>query len=93
MTKSIDNLPKELKVLVNKCVSLLGEVIFEEGGKDLYRSVESIRKEMVEYRKSSLVNKNKILNLLYKRLNIFDKKKTTSGSSCIYFNVGVDQLL
>jgi phosphoenolpyruvate carboxylase len=75
MTEIVDNLPKELKLLVNKCIVLLGEVVAEEGGKTLFTTVEGIRKEMVSYRKSSAINKDKILNSLYKKLNICDQKK------------------
>ncbi|MBT3583656.1 MAG: hypothetical protein HN509_02010 [Halobacteriovoraceae bacterium] len=49
----MNNLPKELKVLVSKCVNLLGEVIKEEEGEKVYSEVENIRLEMVEYRKAS----------------------------------------
>jgi phosphoenolpyruvate carboxylase len=75
MIEPVDHLPKELKVLVNKCVVLLGEVIAEEGGKALYTSVENIRKEMVVYRKSSSTNRGKMLNSLFNKLNICDQKK------------------
>tara|TARA_R110002072_G_scaffold534_6_gene4011 strand:- start:183349 stop:185715 length:2367 start_codon:yes stop_codon:yes gene_type:complete len=74
MTKKVDHLPKELKELVNKCVTLLGDVVSEEGGQAIYNSVESIRKEMVSYRRASFTKKTEILNSLYKKLNICDQK-------------------
>jgi len=75
MKKTVDHLPKELKVLVHKSVVVLGEVITEEGGKPLYKSVEAIRNEMVSYRKSSSSKKDEILCGLYKKMKICDKQK------------------
>ena len=44
------SLSVELKSLVRNSVSLLGEVIKEEGGEELFNIVEEIRQLMIEYR-------------------------------------------
>ena len=62
-------LPSQLKKLVSSTVALLGEVIQEEAGSQTFKTVDSIRKKMVRYRSSSSIDKDKILNDLYKSLN------------------------
>lgn len=64
----MNKLPVELKDLVHKSVSLLGEVILEEGGQELFNTVEVIRLKMIEYRKSSTANKSRILDFLYEEI-------------------------
>lgn len=64
----MNKLPVELKDLVHKSVSLLGEVILEEGGEELFNTVEVIRLKMIEYRKSSTANKSRILDFLYEEI-------------------------
>ena len=66
-------LPSHLKKLVSKTVAILGEVIQEEAGDQVFRTVDSIRKKMVRYRSSSSKDKDKILNDLYRSL---DKEKS-----------------
>jgi phosphoenolpyruvate carboxylase len=68
-------LPSLLKHLVSRTVSLLGEVIKDEGGNNTFKVVDTARKSMVLYRSSSLKDKDKILNDLYKKLN---KESSTS---------------
>jgi phosphoenolpyruvate carboxylase len=72
---SMKNLPNDLKKLVYKCVNLLGEVIREEGGEKLYQEVESIRLDMVDYRKANSKQKEALLQKLYKKLNLSSSKK------------------
>ncbi len=67
-------LPQELKSLVRKTITLLGEVIKEEGGVKVYNQVEKIRKEMAIYRTSSDGAKNKSLDNLYSIMNKYDEK-------------------
>ena len=55
------NLPKELQVVVDKTLSILGEVIKEEGGPQVYKTVEKIRQLMAEYRKDSAELKGQTL--------------------------------
>jgi len=62
-------LPKQLTSLVNSTVALLGDVIKEEGGDKVFKTVDSIRKEMVEYRSVSDIQKDKILQKLFTRLD------------------------
>jgi phosphoenolpyruvate carboxylase len=62
-------LPKQLTSLVNSTVAILGDVIKEEGGEKVFKTVDSIRKEMVEYRSVSVLQKDKILQKLYARLD------------------------
>lgn len=64
-----ETLPKALKELVKKTVSILGEVIKEEGGNTLYNQVEKIRKEMVDYRSFSQDKQYDSLQKLYRKLN------------------------
>ncbi len=74
MEKKVKHLPKELKVLVNKVVALLGEVIKEEGGNALYHDVELIRAQMIKYRGASDTSKDKILSQVFNKLNKTDKE-------------------
>ena len=55
------NLPKELQIVVDKTLSILGEVIKEEGGPQVYKTVEKIRQLMAEYRKDSAELKGQTL--------------------------------
>ncbi len=61
-------LPPALKTLVNRTVAILGDVIKEEGGEQIFKTVDSIRKEMVKYRSSPNTQKDKLLQSLYTRL-------------------------
>ena len=70
-----EHLPKELKELVRNSVSLLGDVIKEEGGTKLFESVEKIRLLMIKYRKSKSDQKEKDLNELYEILECRTKKQ------------------
>ena len=74
MDKKIKHLPKDLKVLVNKIVTLLGEVIYEEGGSALYQNIEAIRAQMIKYRVSSELDKDKILSTLYNKVEKSDQQ-------------------
>jgi len=67
-SKTISSLPKDLKNLVNITVELLGEVIKEEAGDKNYKLVESIRLEMVKYRKMSQKSQQLILETLFNKL-------------------------
>lgn len=58
-------LPKELKTLVGKNLTLLGQVILEEGGQKLFKKVENIRQSMVKYRGSNNLHKEQLLESLY----------------------------
>lgn len=78
MNKTDRKLPLELKQLVHKSVSLLGEIIHEEGGADLFQTVEVIRLKMIEYRKASSAKKSEILNFLYEEIS---KSKTADKHS------------
>ena len=64
-----NGLPKQFTSLVNCVVALLGDVIKEEGGEKVFKTVDSIRKEMVEYRSVSTLQKDKILQKLFTRLD------------------------
>jgi len=66
------SLPKELKHLVGKTLTLLGEVIKEEGGVKLYNRVELIRQNMTKYRSLSEKNKSDALDDLYQQIQRFD---------------------
>lgn len=68
MNQEIKHLPKELKNIVGKLVAILGDVIKEEGGKELYQKVEKIRVLMTDYRSASKEAKEKILQKTYKLL-------------------------
>ena len=65
-TKIETSLSLELKSLVRHSVSLLGEVIKEEGGKELFDIVEEIRQEMIEYRVLRDSEKIECLKNLYR---------------------------
>lgn len=74
----MDKLPKQLKDLVHKVVALLGDVVKEEGGKQLYNKIETIRKQMVEYRLVNQESQSEILRKLHKdlsKLNSEEKHK------------------
>jgi phosphoenolpyruvate carboxylase len=75
MAHQENSLAKELKKLVNKTITLLGEVILEEGGQKLFKSVETIRKDMVSYRRASLVKRQDILQVLYQQLETKNKEQ------------------
>lgn len=70
MPESSKNLPVELKHLVGDLVALLGDVIREDGGDQVYRHVESIRKSMILYRTASFEKRNTILEKTFKRLKV-----------------------
>ncbi len=75
MNDKVGHLPPELKSLVRDCVSLLGEVIKEEGGKELYQEVETIRQQMIEYRGFSEEKRQKTLKEILNKLKKQKKKK------------------
>lgn len=68
-------LSKELKVVVGQTISLLGEVIKEEGGSALYSQVESIRQQMTSYRSLNEIEKTKVLDQLYKKIKGRNQKQ------------------
>lgn len=70
MKKSPENFPQDLKTLVNKCITVLGEVIQEEAGKKFFLTIESIRKSMVLYRSASATEQEQLLKKLYQKLKI-----------------------
>ena len=69
------HLPKELKNLVNDVVTILGDVIREEGGEKSYRLVDEIREDMVRYRNFSAKEKSKLLSKLYAKLSKCNRKQ------------------
>lgn len=71
-TDAPKKLPKDLKDLVDKSITLLGEVIKEEGGVKLYNRVELIRKSMADYRSLSSSAKEASLDELYSQIKNFD---------------------
>jgi phosphoenolpyruvate carboxylase len=75
VVKQISHLPLELKALVRDCVSILGDVIREEGGKELYQEVEKIRKKMIEYRQYDDEKKFQVNQKLLKLLKNNSKKQ------------------
>lgn len=74
MSKPIVYLPSELKSLVRDSVALLGEVIKEEGGANLFKEVESIRLKMIEYRTMDNDSRQKELTRIFERLKKENKK-------------------
>ncbi len=75
MNTKFSSFPKELKSLVNIFVKNLGDVIREEGGLKVYNSVEKIRKNMVLYRKATNIQKEELLNKMYKSLKVKSAKE------------------
>lgn len=69
------HLPKELTSIVGKLVALLGDVIKEEGGTELFKTVEKVRVLMTKYRNASKADKEKLLNKVYKILGTADQEK------------------
>ncbi len=83
-------LPKQLQNLVSQCLSLLGEVIKEEGGDKLYNQVESIRLKMIEYRKAGKKDQEKLLTSLYRTL---EKAKSSHRHDIVTANTLMLELI
>ena len=83
-------LPKQLQNLVSQCLSLLGEVIKEEGGDKLYNQVESIRLKMIEYRKAGKKDQEKLLANLYRSL---EKAKSSHRHDIVTANTLMLELI
>lgn len=53
----ITELPKELRILVHEITDLWGEVILEEGGKNLFAVIESLRSSLKQFRDKNPLSK------------------------------------
>jgi phosphoenolpyruvate carboxylase len=68
MAEDLKGLPRELKNLVGRCVAILGDVIREEGGQNLFKQVESVRQKMTAYRGASSDEQYQILDQSFKQI-------------------------